>query len=430
MNLGFEMNQGLEQHQVMSQKMIQAIKVLEMSNEELNAHIQEQLLENPILDWKEKCDRLQAYGKGQEDQLLTAHEELMIQWGVELKKQKLTKEQYIKLTEIGEKIIAHINAEGYLNKPIEHIARALTVSTENVENVVKKIQRLEPLGVGSRNLSEYLTIQLKTKACNTPALYELVKEENLEMLGKKRWQTLCDTLGITKMQLKEHVAIIKSLSPRIEFIKEQKTIEWVVPEIKVVEENNKLKVQWIEGRSPELFIPHYYLQLSKEKAEDEEVQEYVKTYIEKALWVINSIEERRKKTIEVAQYIVTHQKDYIMKESKSLKPLTQKQVAEDLKLSNSTVSRIVNKKYMETMSGNFELKAFFSHSVQKDKDVSQEQMKALIKNMIEKEDNSQPLSDDCICQNLGQKGIKISRRTVAKYRALMKIPNSQHRKNL
>ncbi|TCT15563.1 RNA polymerase RpoN-/SigL-like sigma 54 subunit [Natranaerovirga pectinivora] len=430
MKLDMQLNQNMEQNQHLSQKMIQAISILEMNNEELILYIKEQMLENPILDWKDNNIKSYDYEiiDDKNKNLLTSYEDLLLQWKERAK--KISKKSNKNLVyKVGLDIIENINDQGYLEKSVEAISKAFKINTKDVERILKNIQSLEPIGIGSRHLGEYLSIQLKNLGYKDDVLTNLV-EEHIQLLGKKQWKTICEILNISREQLKGYLELLSSLSPRIPFKKENKDTVHIQPELKVIEKDGVLTLEWIDETIPNLYIPEYYLQIMNDENQDEQAKEYIINNIDKARWLMRNIEERRKNIYNVANYIMRYQEDFI-KYGDTLKPLSQSQVSKALGLSNSTISRVVNNKYIETPKGLFEIKDFFSQGLPfQDVEISNKEIMKMIEDIIKNENKRKPLSDEKIKDLLVKKGVQISRRTVTKYRLEMNILSSVDRKEL
>lgn len=437
----FDMNQSYQQKQIMSQKMIQAVQVLQMDIQELNLYIVEQYNNNPVLeiedshvtDWEQFANN-QKNNNTHEGSVIknelkslpvikesTFIDDLLLEWHVK----RLNKID----EKVGEFIIYQINDKGYLDGSMKEIAELLSVSIEEVERVLIMVQNLEPAGIASRSLSERLIIQLKRKGIEDNTLVQLINNY-LDLLAKKNWKLICKKLDISLEQLKNYVDCIKALSPVLN-LETGKQTEYVEPEIRVIRSDREYEIEYVKDNSMYLYISDHYKKLLRNTDIDKQTKEYIKTNLDKAVWLLRNIEERKNNILNISRYIINKQKDFLNCGKNHLKPLIQKEVAEELGISISTVSRIVNGKYIETPQGVYELKYFFSSGIEKNKiEISATAIKNKLKEIIQNEDKRHPLSDEKIKDALKKEDISISRRTVAKYRISMDIPNASQRKEL
>ncbi len=304
------------------------------------------------------------------------------------------------------------------------------IPMDRLEDILEKVQELEPAGIGSRNLSERLLIQLRRKSLSMPTLEKLIAEY-LEELGDKRWQQICKKLGISMEQLKLYMSIIQKLNPIINVEDDHRETLYIKPQVKVDAIDGQLKVQYIEEKALTLFIPQYYQVLLADSLVDDSTKTYLKHNMDKAVWLFRNIEERKQNIIIIATCIIDKQVDFIKYGKAYMKSMTQKEVASALDISESTVSRIVNGKYIDTPRGVFELKYFFSNGIDgKQDDISAIAVKSKIQELIEGENKKRPLSDEKIKDCLKGRDIEVSRRTVAKYRTALGILNASKRKEL
>lgn len=441
MDMGFELQQSQQQRQILSQKMIQAVQILHMNSEELDHYMEEQIIENPVLElmrnyinerekdkyksgYKNSIDKSNnefKYNNLEVTQNPTFLDDLLIQWHVK-KNSKV-------IEEIGEWIINNINDNGYIYISEEEIAEQFNTSIQQAESVLKMIQGLEPAGIACRNLAERLLMQIEYSGTKDKKLMELV-ENNLNLLAKKKWKIICKDLGISLEELKQYISYIKTLNPIINVENGNQTI-YIEPEVRAIEVNGGFEIEYIQTSNINLYIPDYYKILLKNPDIDNNTKEYIKTNFDKAIWLIRNIEERKQNILNISESIIKKQEDFLKYGKAYMRSLTQKEVAEDIGISTSTVSRIVNGKYIDTPQGVYQLKFFFSSGIEKKNDeISPIAVKNKIKVIVEEEEKSLPYSDEKIKAILEKEDIYISRRTVAKYRTCLDILNASQRKQL
>jgi len=332
--------------------------------------------------------------------------------------------------EIAEFIIGNLNEDGYLTLPVEEISVKLQKPVEKIEAIREKIKMFDPPGCGSLTLKECLLAQMDSLNIHDEMARKIISDY-LPMIQKSDLQELARMLGLSLAELKLHLDLIKNLEPMPgRKYSEDKDI-YVVPDIFVVKEDGEWKVFLNEEGLPRLRINHYYQQLALSGVQsDQEASQFLKEKIKRALWFIRSLEQRHRTIYRVASYIVTRQKDFLDKGIEFLKPMTLIEVARELGLHESTIGRVVANKYMMTPLGLYPLKFFFHKSLSGvyGEEISSLRIKEHIKKLVENEDKNNPLSDDEIVEILGKENIQIARRTVAKYRDQLGIPSSHIRK--
>ncbi|EOC99612.1 RNA polymerase factor sigma-54 [Caldisalinibacter kiritimatiensis] len=457
MKLGFDLNLEQTQKLVMTPELRQAIQILQFSNQELQEFIEQRIEENPLLevetinkkeenideindkiediDWKEYFEQYDdiSYRQPKNSDEKKESFESFVKVKTTLKDHLLFQlnmsifdERY---KNIGEVIIDSIDKNGYLITSIEEIGKQLGVPYDEVEKVLQIIQSFDPVGVGARNLKECLTIQLKSRRIEDKIPY-LVVERHLEDIGNNRIMKLAKKLSISKKKAQEICDLIKSLEPKPGrgFSHESDNIRYITPDVILEYIDGEYVIIVNDVTAPRLMVSKYYKELLK-KAKDQNISKFLTEKLNSSMWVIKSIEQRRMTIYKVAKSIVKFQQDFFEKGNKALKPLVLKDIAEDIGVHESTVSRAVNGKYMQTPRGLFELKYFFSSGLSsRSGEVSSTSIKSMIKELIDNENPKKPLSDQKIANILKEKNIKISRRTVAKYRDEMNIPSSSGRR--
>jgi RNA polymerase sigma-54 factor len=332
--------------------------------------------------------------------------------------------------EIGESIIGEINDDGCLAADVEDIAKSMGYDVNDVQRVLQIIQGFDPTGVGGRNLEECLLIQLKQMGLEGTIPYKLIEEGHLKELGANRYPQIAKSLGVDLDSVREAINVIASLEPKPGRPFNTVRNESLNPDV-IMEKIDGKYIAVMNDYGPRLGISPYYKNiLNSENSLQEDTRKFIQTQFESALWFLESLERRRKTIQKVTEAIFDVQKDFLEKGPESLKPLILKDIADVVGISESTVSRVVNKRYVQTPQGIHELKHFFSSgiSTKSGEDASSTSVKEVIKKVIEGENSKKPLSDKDIESILEKKGFKIARRTIAKYREELNIPPSSKRK--
>jgi len=319
---------------------------------------------------------------------------------------------------IGEYIIGNINDDGYLENSMNQIAEEAQFDKKTALKILELIQSFYPPGVGARDLKESLLIQLKFKGYTKDDLIFKIVDSHLENLEKGNFKKIAQKLKIGEEKVKELIKEIACLEPKCgrEFTNEK--VSYVYPDLILKENENGYWVEHNNDFFPTLKISNYYKKLLKDKNTPEETKKYLKEKLSSALWIIKAINQRQDTILKVAQCLTNHQKEFLENGAGHLNPLILKEVSDEIKMSESTVSRATTGKYISTPHGVLELKDFFSRELN---NTSVDKIKALIKSFIEKENPTHPLIDFQLTKLLKHKGIDIARRTVAKYRDELKI---------
>jgi RNA polymerase sigma-54 factor len=353
--------------------------------------------------------------------------------------------QLAEVTETGmlvaEEIIGNIDEDGYLHRDLESIvndinlAHKLHLSVKQVEEVLEIIQRLEPPGIGSRTLQECLLVQLEFVKGNDdliPLAKRLLKD-HFEAFTKKHYELIAKLLCIQLDEVKKVLDLIAKLNPKPGEGTISTAENYLTPDFIVTKDESDFIIQLNDKNVPPLRINRNYKELMsrKNKAVGTDTKQFLKQKFDAAKWFIASIYQRRETMLKVMHSIVDKQKDFF-DFGEGLKPLIYKDIAEIIRMDISTISRVVNGKYVQTDFGVFELRHFFSEgiSTQSGEDVSNKEVKERIKEILNSEDKSKPLSDEEIASVLKEKGFNIARRTVAKYRESMMIPVARLRRSI
>jgi RNA polymerase sigma-54 factor len=334
--------------------------------------------------------------------------------------------------EIGEYILWCIDDDGYLGTDIEAIAENLDKNPETVEKVLKVIQKFDPPGIGARNLQECLLIQLYEKEPKDEMAIRMVVE-CFEDFTNKRYEKIAKKLEISLEEVKRIMDVVSRLNPKPgeRYISDAEN--YIIPDVIVTRVDNDFVVTLNDWNIPRLRISESYRKLLKEKGKvSKETRNYIRQRLESARWLINSIYQRRSTIQRVVESILKHQRGFFEKGKEHLKPMVLKDIAEDVSLDISTVSRVTSGKYVQTEFGVFELKYFFSERLETidGEEVSNKLIKGKIKEIIEKENHKKPFNDQVISEMLREYGFLVARRTVAKYREQMMIPVARLRRKI
>jgi RNA polymerase sigma-54 factor len=351
--------------------------------------------------------------------------------------------------EIAEFLIGSIDDSGYIRRDLGQIVDDLAftqnimVELDVVEQVLKRIQHLDPSGVGARDLQECLSIQLQRKSrTSDQAVALLIIDNHFDLFSKKHYDKLMSKLELTEEQLKSAIAEIERLNPKpgSSFAGQNKNIEQIIPDfiMKIVDGDLDLK---LNGRNaPELHVSHSYNEMlkgykasvDKSKAQHDAVM-FIKQKLDAAKWFIDAVQQRQQTLMLTMSAIMAHQKEYFLSgDEKDLKPMILKDIADEIGMDVSTVSRVANGKYVDTPYGTKILKSFFSESMTNDQgeEVSTREIKSILKTLVDQEDKKKPITDEQLAIELKNEGYPIARRTVAKYREQLDIPVARLRKQL
>jgi RNA polymerase sigma-54 factor len=340
------------------------------------------------------------------------------------------------LVEIGGAIIGNLDDDGYLVASVEEIAAMGDWPVSEVERALQHIQTFDPVGVAARDLQECLWLQLRLLGLEgTPS--EKIITEHLRLLQNHQVPEIARKLGMSIEDLKEHVEIIRNLDPKPGSRYNPSQSQYVIPDVYVVKVEDQYVAALNEEGLPQLRISPVYKRLLDKTGtgggeQNDETRAYVKDKFRSALWLIKSVDQRQKTIHKVATSIINFQREFLDQGIEYLRPLVLRDVANDIGMHESTVSRVVNNKYMHTPQGVFELKYFFHSGISSSygESVSSVTIKQRIRKIIENEDPRKPLSDSKIVSILQKEGLMLARRTIAKYREELKIPTSNQRKVL
>ena len=334
-------------------------------------------------------------------------------------------------------IIDAIDESGYLTLSLEELCQGLQdefpVTPAEAEAVLKQVQRFDPQGVGARSPAECLLLQLEALPEDTPWLAEARRlvEQHLELLADRDFNGLMRRLRVSREALQGIVSLIQSLNPHPGERLSNAAPQYVVPDVLVYRNRNAWRVELNPESMPKLRINSRYAALARQAGQNGDAV-YLKNHLQEARWFLKSLQNRNETLLKVATCIVERQREFLEQGDEFMKPLILRDIAETLSMHESTISRVTTQKYMYTPRGIYELKYFFSSHVGTSDggECSSTAIRAMIRKLIQAENPEKPLSDSRIAELLGEEGIRVARRTVAKYREAMSIPSSSDRKRL
>lgn len=490
--MALELKQSLRlaQQLVVTPQLQQAIKLLQLTQLELSTLVEKELLENPVLEETEEGsdEKEEAEQKSNSEQ----HEQAKIDdhghdhvseeigsrdgemkepsdfdWenylgtynepGYQYEREDRSEETYsydnvMRQTEslqehllwqmhlssfseeekkIGGEIIGNINDDGYLQSSVEEIASKLVLDVSGVNAMLSRVQEFDPVGVAARDMQECLILQAKRLGSDV-ALIENAVKNHLPDLERHDCAALAKNLSIDIEKAKEIAHAISEFEPKPGRPFSQEAPQYIVPDVYVQKVGDEYVVTLNEDGLPKLKVSNFYRRaLMKGSNVGSHTKEYIQERMRAAIWLIRSIHQRQRTLYRVSKSIVKFQKDFFDKGMANLKPLVLREVAEDIEMHESTISRVTTNKYMFTPRGIFELKFFFNSGIQQFEGggVASEAVKTIIKKLVDGEDAKSPLSDREIVDILKGKNIDIARRTVAKYREIMRVlPSSRRRR--
>ena len=451
----------LGQTLTMTPQLQQAIRLLQLPVLDLNAQIQEALEENIMLEvedlpdvpstnaettaevetikadelWQTRAaERVQDGGWNGEGRPITEFADESGQslrdhllWQIEM--EQFSPREVL----IGEAIVDYINDDGYLKADMQEILDCLDetppASEREVEKTLTKIQRLDPIGVGARTLSECIVLQLSQLDWETPGLQLAIDiaTDHLDLVATRDYGELRRGLRITDDDLQDALALIRGCNPRPGTAVSPPAAEYVIPDVFVRRIDNRWQVEISPTGVPKLSVNQTYARLLRGSGE----HAVLKSQLQEARWLIRSLEIRNETLLKVASSIVSRQTEFLEHGDEAMKPMILRDIAEEIGMHESTISRVTTNKYMHTPRGVFEFKYFFSSHLASDsgEDQSSTSVRAKIRKLVAAENPAKPLSDSKITNLLKDEGISVARRTVAKYREAMNIPSSSERRS-
>ncbi len=444
------------QSQKLSPQQIQFIKLLQLSNSNIESEIKKELEENPALEENENKDNIEFDSSREYNYTSKSNKEIdyskenTLSNSESFRENLLQQLNFLKLEKneliIAKQIIGTLDNDGYLRRDINSIIDdiALTENIEfskkEVENILFKIHKLEPTGIGARNLEECLILQIDELEDLSPThkLSKKIITESFDEFKNKKFSEIYEKYPESKKEINESFNFIKTLNPKPSGGMEDSSItEYLIPDFIIKKNDDEFVVELAFGRKPININKSYitiYDELKRKKTKDsdsKESLEFIKKKIEKAQWFVDALNQRNSTLLKTMNTIVDIQNLFFESgDENDLKPMILKDIAEIIKMDISTVSRIVKSKVAQTDYGVFPLRYFFSESTIKKGDelISSKVVKNYLQEIIENEDKESPLSDEKLEKILNEKGYQVARRTVAKYREQLEIPVARLRR--
>lgn len=446
------LNLTMKQTQTLSPQMVQAMKILQMGAQELLEYVEEAMQENPVLEatepssqqadeysllrkqleWLDKSDRREGYSRQQEDD--GESDPLSNYGGAEGEEENLyhyvlSQLQALDLPQglmaAARCLVESLNGNGYLDEPLIELAQEFQAPLCQMERALQVVQSLEPAGIGARNLSECLCLQLDRHEAGTP-LARRIATEQLDALSKSRYNLIAKELNAPLEQVRAACELIRSLNPKpgTGFAGRER-VSYITPDLFVLAFPDHFELVTNHYFFPNIRLSSYYRSLLSE-TQDTEVKEYLTDKIRQAKWVVKSVEQRRSTLMSCAECILESQEEFFRRGPGHLVPMCLSDIAAKLGVHESTVSRAIKDKYIQCNHGVYPLNYFLSrglgHCEGGDAAATPDAAKALLKRLVSEEDRKKPLSDQKLCQIMGERGCPLSRRTVAKYRDELGIP--------
>ncbi|RHQ97597.1 RNA polymerase factor sigma-54 [Peptoclostridium sp. AF21-18] len=442
-----ELNQS--QRLILTTQLKQSLAILNMSRLEVEEEIRKESESNPLLeaekneegiDWEKYIKHMESINIRQDknDAPYSSENavdfENMIRSTSNLYDYLIDELKYFKLTfeekRICKYIIDSLDEDGYLRINDKEIYDELRVDASLFRRCLDIVQQLDPPGIGARNISECLILQLERMGISNNIVENIIMND-LELIGRNKLKDIAKKYKISIEKCKEAIEIIRHLDPKPGRACSNDKCVYVQPDVIVDKIDGKYIVHTNEKDVYNIKINDFYRNMMTDKESDKEAKEFIKERLNSAATLIKNIESRKSTILRIAEAIIEEQQEFIQKGEKYIKPMKMKDIADKLEIHESTVSRGVNGKYMLTPFGLYEFKFFFNAALETDNSsegASSAGIKRDIKDIIDGENKKKPLSDDAISKMLKEKGVSVARRTVAKYREEMGIPSSSRRK--
>lgn len=452
----------VKQTQTLSQRMIQSAEILQMTSQELNTYINELALENPVIDIVEPPTAEEQRESIEQQQWLNSFNEenyylyqrqnndddydFKSSWNINtddgetlqdyLWSQLVTEAFTEQETEIIKFMLECLDNKGYLEESVETIASYFKTDVDMVEDLLSDLQNLDPAGVCARSLEECLKLQLQRRDMLTPVLESIV-DGCLEMVAKNQIPAIARKLRLSSTEAAGYCQIIKSLNPKpgVSFSSRDQ-LRYIIPDVTIVKFKDHFDILLNESMYPTIELNSYYRRMNQ-NPDSPELKEYLGNKIRQAEWVKQCVTQRGKTLMQVARAILEHQEDFFTYGPSNLNPLRLTDIAQELEIHESTVSRAVSKKYLQCSWGVYPMNYFFSRSVAMQENSSSQSgsqsvtaadIKRVLREIIGTENKKKPYSDRLLGEKLSERGISISRRTVAKYREEEGIADASGRK--
>lgn len=481
MDQRLQLQQKMSQRLIMTPQMQQSIQLLQLSTLELSEMLQEEMVENPLLEEEEFTERpdrsMEEQDTPPEEDISptelsdSGHIELDENWtdyfsdssdlgfvnsgssgsseeseeetNIQMAKEESLKDHLMwqlgvstngeQEYAIGEYILDQLDEDGFFPLAIEDVAQTFDVSVETALHVLQIVQGFDPPGVGARTLAECLEIQCRHLQIDDDDIIAVIRN-HLDLLERKRFKEIARELGVTEKHIQEISDFIGSLDPHPARQYQQSTVEYITPDVFIEKVDGKWQVRVNDEGAPPLRISRKYREmLHNRNGITNEEFEFIKKKFQSAIWLIRNIEQRRRTLYRVTNAIMEKQIGFLEEGLTSLKPMKLRDIADELGIHEATVCRVVNRKYVQTPRGLFELKYFFSTGLDATgrEDMASKSVMEIIRNLIAEEDSRRPISDQKITEILHRDyNLNIARRTVAKYREKMDILPTSRRKRV
>ena len=443
-----QLKQKQSQNQSLSPQQILQTLVLQLNSTTLEQKVLDELESNPLLesvdpiledqkqeedndvDFEEDPDEFEpgnVYSNEKSIDDIPIEDQLDFLQGLsqQLNELNLTDKQ----EDVAEEIIWNLDQNGYLALDLILVADRFNISEQNAEKVLRKVQQLDPPGIGARNLQECLLLQLNKK---NQEYHRKIVKDHFDLFINHNYDSILKILSLKKDQLENIIKDIKKLNPYPGEGKIKNYKDTIIPDLLVSYEKNKWKIIVYDSWVSDLTINKNYLEMAEQTSISKDTKKFLKEKYDSASWLIKAIEQRNQTLKAVMREIIESQPDFFNGDFSVLKPMKLKDIADKLNMDISTISRSTRNKYVDTPYGLFELKFFFSKSFESNdgKNVSTKVIKDLLKQLIETEVKQKPLTDTAIANELKLKGFPIARRTVAKYREELKFPVARQRRQI
>lgn len=452
----------VKQTQTLSQRMIQSAEILQMTSQELNTYINELALENPVIDiieppsageQKESIEQQQWLNSFNEENYYLYQRQnndddydFKASWNINtddgetlqdyLWSQLVTEAFTQQETEIIKFMLECLDNKGYMGETAETIASCFKTNTQVVENLLTDLQGLDPAGVCARSLEECLKLQLQRRDMLIPVLESII-DGCLDMVARNQIPAIARKLHLSPAETAGYCQVIKSLNPKpgVSFSSRDQ-LRYIIPDVTIVKFKDHFDILLNESMYPTIELNGYYRKMNQ-NPESQELKEYLGNKIKQAEWVRQCVTQRGKTLMQVSRAILEHQEEFFTYGPSHLNPLRLADIAQELDIHESTVSRAVSKKYLQCSWGVYPMNYFFSRSVAVQENVSSPQggqsvtaadVKRNLREIIDGENKKKPYSDRLLGEKLAERGISISRRTVAKYREEEGIADASGRK--
>ena len=453
------LNLQTKQNQSMSQRMIQSIRILQMTSQELESYIDELALENPAMDVEKSAGEsidayYQLYAIQEQNRYLTQRQnndddyDPKGSWNIltdrgDTLRDHLLAQLDLKAFSRTEVLILYyllenLDGRGYLTEDAAFVAEQYDVETEDVERLIHCLQALEPVGICARNLSECLRLQLAASGQLDDAL-EQILGECLELVAKNKYAAIAGKLGITAAKAAWYGALIRSLDPKPgSRFYHQDDARYIVPDTYIYRTGDRFTISLNSADTPTICVNSYYQSLCRD-TDDAEAREYLQEKIQQAQWLSKCITQRQVTLQRVSEEIFRRQTAFFIHGPDHLQTMKMSEVADAIEMHESTVSRAIDKKYVQCDYGVFPMQYFFQRKATArntravafdEQSFTSTDVKRMLREIIETEDPKKPFSDRILGEKLQERGVSISRRTISKYREEAGIPDASGRKNL